>query len=285
MTHKDFIENIIKERGQWNIPDGEYWEGHHILPLCMGGQGRTNQKHFNIIRLYPKEHFIAHKLLALENPNNKKLIFAWKSMWFKDKNQKRYEPTAEEYQEVKKLIVIHVSEHFKDLWKTDDFKNKQVWTEERRKIISNSRKGKKLSFETRKKMSISKKGKLSHMKGKNLKKETRDKISLSLSGRKNPMYGKKHSKETKDKLKAINLGKEIYWWNNGTRSTMAKNCPGDGWLRGRLPGFHDKQKRNTKGHKIKRYLWLLPDGTTKSMDILNANKWHKNWVMLKEIKD
>lgn len=35
----------------------------------------------------------------------------------------------------------------------------------------------------------------------------------------------------------------MYWWNNGVSNTMSKDCPGEGYVRGRLGGFHDKKKR------------------------------------------
>lgn len=34
MTYSEFIQSIINTRGQWNIPDGEYFENHHITPRC-----------------------------------------------------------------------------------------------------------------------------------------------------------------------------------------------------------------------------------------------------------
>ena len=39
MTYKEFIDNIIETRGQWNISKGEYFEVHHIIPRCLGGDG------------------------------------------------------------------------------------------------------------------------------------------------------------------------------------------------------------------------------------------------------
>lgn len=62
----------------------------------MGGD---NSKE-NIIWLYPSEHFIAHKLLYLENLDNKKLALAWTTMaYFKSPTQKRdYEITPDEYE-------------------------------------------------------------------------------------------------------------------------------------------------------------------------------------------
>lgn len=31
-TYKEYIQSIIDTRGQWNIPENEYYEGHHIIP-------------------------------------------------------------------------------------------------------------------------------------------------------------------------------------------------------------------------------------------------------------
>lgn len=98
-----FINGIIESRGQWNIPEGEYWEGHHIVPKCMGGEGNTHQKHPNIIWLYAEEHFIAHELLAEENPNNTKLIYAYIAMGtLLNEHHERYKITSKEYEKIKK---------------------------------------------------------------------------------------------------------------------------------------------------------------------------------------
>ena len=72
MTYEAFIQNILDTRGRFGIPDSEYKERHHIIPKCMNG---SNDKD-NLIDLYAKEHFIAHKLLAKENPCNFSLACA-----------------------------------------------------------------------------------------------------------------------------------------------------------------------------------------------------------------
>lgn len=75
----EFILNIINSRGQWS-PITEYWEGHHIIPRCLGGQGHARQRHPNIVRLTAAEHFTAHKLLVELFPNNRKLTYAFWAM-------------------------------------------------------------------------------------------------------------------------------------------------------------------------------------------------------------
>lgn len=69
MTYQEFIDNILNTRGRFNCGD-VYHERHHILPRCCGG---TNDE-FNLIDLYAREHCIAHRLLAEENPTNISLV-------------------------------------------------------------------------------------------------------------------------------------------------------------------------------------------------------------------
>lgn len=96
VTYIEFINNILENRGRHGC-DGLYYERHHIIPKCLNGEDTDD----NLIDLYAKEHFIAHKLLALENPYNDKLVYAWwcmsniKSKYTND----RYELTPEEYEE------------------------------------------------------------------------------------------------------------------------------------------------------------------------------------------
>lgn len=75
----NFIKEIIDTRGQWSPPT-TYWEGHHIIPKCLGGEGYARSKHSNIIRLTAAEHFMAHKLLVELFPDNSKLAYAFWAM-------------------------------------------------------------------------------------------------------------------------------------------------------------------------------------------------------------
>lgn len=74
-----FIQDIINSRGQWS-PATDYWEGHHIVPKCLGGRGNARQRHSNIVRLTAAEHFTAHKLLVELFPDNPKLAYAFWAM-------------------------------------------------------------------------------------------------------------------------------------------------------------------------------------------------------------
>lgn len=97
-TYEEFINNILATRGRFACGD-KYHERHHIKPKCMGG---TNEDE-NLIDLFAKEHFEAHRLLALENPDNNSLVYAWWMMSHNTNNefQYRYELTSEEYEEAK----------------------------------------------------------------------------------------------------------------------------------------------------------------------------------------
>lgn len=77
ITYNEFIDYIIDSRGQWNIPKGNYFEGHHIIPRCLGGTGNPRKKDQNIIWLFPAEHLIAHYLLWKENKSNISLTYAF----------------------------------------------------------------------------------------------------------------------------------------------------------------------------------------------------------------
>lgn len=107
LTYKEFIDNILKTRGRFACGE-EYHERHHIMPKCMGGGDEKE----NLIDLFAKEHFMAHKLLASENLDNESLIYAWWCMsTMKSKHTKeRYEISAEEYEEVKKAYANIMSD-------------------------------------------------------------------------------------------------------------------------------------------------------------------------------
>lgn len=84
--------------------NGIYYEAHHIIPSCLGGQGKTTEWrwHSNIVLLTYKEHFICHKLLCRIYPENKKLAYAlWRMCTSKSHNQKRSQSTSLTYEEAR----------------------------------------------------------------------------------------------------------------------------------------------------------------------------------------
>ena len=105
MTYKEFINNILQSRGRFNCGN-EYHERHHIIPKCKNGSDDNT----NLIDLFAREHFIAHKLLAEEYPDDDQLAHAYTLMAFvKDSRQKRYELTPEEYEDARKIYFERFS--------------------------------------------------------------------------------------------------------------------------------------------------------------------------------
>ena len=95
---------------------------------------------------------------------------------------------------------------------------------EARKKLSEARKGMTFSAETRLKMSEAHKGENNPFFGKHFSEDHRRKLSEALKG-------KHRSDETRQKLSEAHRGK--HWWNDGVSCKHAKECPGEGWKRGR----------------------------------------------------
>ena len=154
MNYQDFINNILNSRGRFNCGE-KYHERHHIVPRCLGGTNDTN----NLIDLFAKEHFIAHKLLAEENPNNHQLIQAYGAMAFvKGKGQERYKLTPEEYELAREALSLSLKEKYKDKTKHPCY-GTHLSDEHKKKISEANRrnqycKGRILSEETKRKIGL-----------------------------------------------------------------------------------------------------------------------------------
>lgn len=59
MNYELIYQSLIDKARSRIIPDGVYCERHHIIPKSLNGSNDKN----NIVRLYPREHYIAHLLL------------------------------------------------------------------------------------------------------------------------------------------------------------------------------------------------------------------------------
>lgn len=104
MTYIEFIDSILNTRGRFSCGE-EYHERHHIIPRCMNGSNDDS----NLIDLFAREHFVAHKLLALENPDNRKLQLAYICMSFvKNDREHRYQLNEEEYEEARIACSIAI---------------------------------------------------------------------------------------------------------------------------------------------------------------------------------
>lgn len=117
MIYYEFINSIIESRGQWTIPECGVWENHHILPKCLGGEPEKynhNSKHENLIWLSPYEHWMAHKLLLDEYPDNESLNYAF---WRLSTDGAR-KLSADEYEESRLIYISNLNhEHLSELAK------------------------------------------------------------------------------------------------------------------------------------------------------------------------
>ena len=96
--YKQFILDIIINRGRFAVPDGEYKERHHIIPKCMGGSDDEE----NLVDLLLREHIIAHKLLADIYPSCDDVQYAFWMMC----NCREYDDvvTPAEYEAARKVF-------------------------------------------------------------------------------------------------------------------------------------------------------------------------------------
>ena len=200
VTYEEFIQDILNTRGRFACGE-EYHERHHIVPKCMGGSDDNE----NLIDLYAKEHFEAHRLLAAENPNNDKLVYAWwmMSTMKSEYTKERYEVSAAEYEEAKKAYANIMSNKMSG--EGNPFYGK-CHSEETKNILRQQRTGMKASDETRKKISNICKGRFQdpteRMKcGRPHTEEWKQEQSVRMSGVNHPMFGRNHTEETKEKMK------------------------------------------------------------------------------------
>jgi len=129
----------------------------------MGGSDEKE----NLVNLTAREHFICHRLLVQIHPSNNKLKFAlWAMCNMKSKRQSRYTPSSRIYESIKIEVI---------------------------KLISEKKKGVKLSEEHKRKTSETLKG----------RKRPQEVIDKMVKTRKEN-GGWKHSDETKNKIRSNN---------------------------------------------------------------------------------
>jgi len=96
--------------------------------------------------------------------------------------------------------------------------------------------GTKHTDETKENMRKVKLGEKNPFYGKTHTDEIKVKMSNDRIGEKNAFYGKTHSDETKQKIREKNKEKMKgqLWWNNRQIEKRGVECPGYGWIRGRI---------------------------------------------------
>lgn len=126
---------------------GVYYEKHHIIPKCLGGQNTGE----NLVLLTGREHWICHKLLTYIYPTDPKISFAFIAMCnIRDSRQEgRYKPSAREYAFAKEHYSVTMQGNNNPMYgKPGYWKGKQMTESHRGNIAkalkgNTSRKGKK----------------------------------------------------------------------------------------------------------------------------------------------
>lgn len=77
MNYENIHNNLIKRARVRHTHTSVFYERHHVVPRCLGGDDSTS----NIVKLTPKEHRLAHKLLTKLHPGHLGLIFAANMMY------------------------------------------------------------------------------------------------------------------------------------------------------------------------------------------------------------
>ena len=263
-----YLNNIINDRGQWNIPKGEYKEGHHIILQCFGGTGNTRSKDPNIIWLYPSEHYIAHKILAEDN-NNPSIKSAFSMMAFPKGTTRREPLSAKEYEEARILVcgghrvfteehLAHIRDRMKEIKESGSRKGIKKTEEHKRKIAESNRHPKNISEEG---LLVLKSNSPKYIAS--LSKEEYEKHCKKLSdSHKNLLWynngienvrcyeGDEPDGYVRGQLKFKNIGSSGYhWYNNGIIQSLCATCP-DGWTKGML--VKPEREKDEKGRFKKR---------------------------------
>jgi len=220
---------LIKKARNRAKPEG-YTEIHHPIPRCLGGDESKENK----VALTAKEHYEAHKFLAMIYSSHQKIQYVWWSMCIQEAgNQQRYKVSAEDYAAAKaawsKIMTDQMNDPNSKLRKSavEGIKNR-VFTEEDRKLLSESSKklwedpdwrqnqvdkrtGKHPTEEARKNMSEGQKGKEISQKTRDATAESNKNRVWTPEMRKNMSEAKKGtviSDKTRKKISKSQKGKK-----------------------------------------------------------------------------
>jgi hypothetical protein len=227
MDYKKIYDNLmesrllLKEERIKLRKQGEYFEAHHIIPKCMGGQGKAtgykNLIHPNIVVLTAREHYIAHALLFLIY-RTRELMYSFHFFCTirKGKNY-TYKVSSRMYEFLKQeRSRLGVSQETRE--KIGQANSGKKRSQEQKERYKQMRIGKKMSPESVAKREETKKRNIllgitnpyirspEHMekmrKNNVMTEERREKIRQA-------NLGKKRSQEQKEKMRNAKLGKKL----------------------------------------------------------------------------
>jgi hypothetical protein len=232
-----------EQRGWTKVTAPCYVEEHHIFPKGIFG------KNGRVVYLTAREHFIAHALLMLifikrngrKHWKTQKMIHAFWGMNNQSNEHHQRYSNSRLYEQARKEFSESITGD------GNPFFGKKHTEETREKIkrglpVGGAFLGKTHTPETIERMRIA-------QTGHSVSDETKERLRQANLGENNPNYGRPRSEETRRKIAETEKGKIVgeetrqrqsvsgtgnVWWNNGITSTRARECPGEGWVRGRI---------------------------------------------------
>lgn len=216
MTYKEFIAFCSTKSLSHNI------EIHHIEPLSIGGVDISK----NRIALSTKDHYNAHKLLAIEHPYNLKLWQAWWQVYNTHKDCQK----QKDYILIRKFLLDLPFSHSEESRRRKSIattKQMHSMTSEQKKLyaekISKANKKAYQNPEARKRVSDG-------LKKKWQDENYRDKMRQIFKGIPKP----KHTDDFREKMSEIQKGKK--WFTNGRNNVFGFVCP-EGYRPGMTRGI------------------------------------------------
>lgn len=173
MNYQKIYDALISRAGPRLRDDGVYYERHHIVPRCLGGNDSSD----NIAYLTAEEHYLAHQLLVKLNPGHYGICFAAFRMTTHTGSGRM---TNKLYGWLRKRLALNVPK-------------RGPMSQEAKDRLSAAKKGRAWSESTREKM-------LRYYSTKVMSDEERSKRSAASTGR-------THSEETKRKISESKIGK------------------------------------------------------------------------------
>lgn len=187
MNYRRIYDSLIIRGLNRPRENGVYYERHHILPRCMGG---GNNKE-NLVYLTAREHFVVHQLLVKIYPKVHELVFAVHMMTVDNGggriNNREYDWLKTRYSKAT----------------SDKFKGRKV-SEETRKRMSEAAKLRMNRPEEKERVSRQNTGRKHTEESKmkiGLSSKSRKRSEESIKKQSERMTGKKHSKETLEKIR------------------------------------------------------------------------------------
>jgi hypothetical protein len=173
--YSKYYFNIVNSAKIKKLSKNVYTENHHIIPKSLGGDNSKD----NLVRLTAREHFICHWLLTkmtIDADRIKMLSALWMMSNIKNEYHQRYKVNSRLYE----IIRTNIAKEF-----------------------SKSLTGRKLSKETKIKISQTRKEKIKN--GEIIVNENKEKYKIITEKRK----GTKHTDQTKEKISNSQKGKII----------------------------------------------------------------------------